>query len=340
MAEMRRAERIWYGDDAWARAARAALWPAERAFGLAVGVRGLLFDAGVLRSERTAIPAVSIGNLSVGGTGKTPVSAWIARGLADRGARAAVVLSGYAADEPEVHRILNPDVTVVAGRDRVEAIRAAARQGARIAVLDDAFQHRRARRVADMVLVNADRFPAVVRLLPAGPFREPLGALARATLIIVTRKAASASDVERVHRRISEAVPMVPRVSVHLAPWALARLDSTDVLPLAALAGRDVRAVSGIGDPDAFHAQLRALGARVDAYVWPDHHEFSDADVARVAAVPRGALVICTLKDAVKLAPRWPPPTPLWYLSQQVIVDRGEGGVERVLDDLARAHSP
>jgi tetraacyldisaccharide 4'-kinase len=340
MVDPRAVDRLWYGDDAWARAARAALWPAERAFGLAVGVRGLMYDAGVLRGSRTAIPAVSVGNLSVGGTGKTPVSAWIARGLADRGVRAAVVLSGYATDEPEVHRVLNPDVTVVAGRDRVAAISRAAAEGARIAVLDDAFQHRRARRVADVVLVNADRFPATVRLLPAGPFREPLGALSRATLVVVTRKSASPEQLELVHRRLSAAVPMLPRVSVHLAPLGLARLDSPDVLPLAALRGRDVRAVSGIADPGAFQAQLRALGARVEPQAWPDHHEFTPDEVARMADAPRGGLVVCTLKDAVKLAPRWPPgATPLWYLSQQVIVDRGEGGVDRVLDDLARAHS-
>jgi len=178
-------ERLWYGDDPAARAARAALWPAERLFGAAVGLRDLLYDAGWLRTEPTAIPAISVGNLSVGGTGKTPVAAWIARGLADRGAQPAVVLSGYADDEPRVHRLLNPDVPVFAGADRVRAIADAAAAGARMAVLDDAFQHRRACRVADIVLVNADRFSGRARVLPAGPFRERLDALHRATLVVV-----------------------------------------------------------------------------------------------------------------------------------------------------------
>ena len=340
MLDPRLIERLWYGEDAAAQLARAALWPAERLFGAAVGLRDLLYDAGWLRSENTAIPAVSIGNLSVGGTGKTPVAAWIARGLADRGAKPAVVLSGYADDEPRVHRLLNSDVPVFTGRDRVAAIAEAAAAGARLAVLDDAFQHRRACRVADIVLVNADRFPGRARVLPAGPFREGLGALHRATLVVVTRKAATPAQVEVVHRRIAACVPTVPRVSVHLAPLALQRLDSTETLPLGTLADREVRAVSGIADPSAFHAQLIALGARVDARAWPDHHAFTRAEAEELASAAPDALVVCTLKDAVKLAPLWPRlGPPLWYVSQRVIVDRGEGGVDRVLDDLARAHS-
>src|SRR6185312_3859607 len=183
-------DRVWYGRDAVATATRTALLPFERLFGGIVGARDILYDAGWLPALETPIPAVSVGNLTVGGTGKTPISAWLAQGLAARGARPAIVLRGVGGDEPLVHRALNPTIPVVVGADRVAAVREAAAAGADIAVLDDAFQHRRVQRAADLVLISADRWTDDVRLLPAGPWREPLRAIRRATLVIVTRKAA------------------------------------------------------------------------------------------------------------------------------------------------------
>src|SRR5215211_769933 len=184
-------ERLWFGADALASVARAALLPAERVFGGIVGARDVLYDAGWLPSQATTIPVVSIGNLTVGGTGKTPIAAWVAAGLARRGAQPAIVLRGYGDDEPLVHRILNPMIPVIVDADRTAGVEEAARRGADIVVLDDAFQHRRVQRIADLVLVSADRWTPTVRLLPAGPWREPLRAIRRATLVIVTRKAAN-----------------------------------------------------------------------------------------------------------------------------------------------------
>src|SRR3954471_12981055 len=111
-------ERIWFGDDRLARAARLALAPAERLFAGISGLRSLLYDAGWAKSHAASIPVISIGNLSVGGTGKTPISAWIADWLRVHGARPAIVMRGYGDDEPDVHRVLNPDVEVVVGADR------------------------------------------------------------------------------------------------------------------------------------------------------------------------------------------------------------------------------
>ena len=142
MRERDFAERVWYGDDAIASTLRAALMPAERIFGGIVGARDILYDAGWLPARETPIPAVSVGNLTVGGTGKTPMAAWMARGLAARGGRPAMILRGYGEDEPLVHRELNPDVPVIVGADRVAAVAEAAARGATVAVLDDAFQHR------------------------------------------------------------------------------------------------------------------------------------------------------------------------------------------------------
>jgi tetraacyldisaccharide 4'-kinase len=335
-------ERLWYGRDSIAAVARTALIPAERVFGGIVGARDILYDAGWLPEVGTPIPAVSIGNLTVGGTGKTPMAAWVARGLAARGAHPAVILRGYGEDEPIVHQKLNPDIPVVINGDRVTAVQDAAKRGADIAVLDDAFQHRRVQRLADLVLVSADRWTGEVRLLPAGPWREPLEAIRRATLVVVTRKAATDARVDEVHEHLARAARGIPRVSVRLEPNELVSADGSGAKrPLDSLRGLTVRAILSIADPHAFIAQLDARGISVAPRIFPDHHPFPAAEVVRLASeFDPGEIVICTLKDAVKLAPAWPRlAPPLWYVSQQVLVERGVGGLERVLDDLVRVRS-
>ena len=172
MPEMRGMERLWFSPDPAARALRAALMPLELLYAGAVTVRGKLYDSGVLATRAAAIPAVSVGNLTVGGTGKTPISAWLARQLVKRGATPAVVLRGYGNDETLVHRLLNPDIVVLTSTDRAAGIERAAERRCDMAVLDDAFQHRRAARVADVVLVSAERWGERRHLLPAGPWRE------------------------------------------------------------------------------------------------------------------------------------------------------------------------
>lgn len=342
MSERDLVERLWYGTDTVASSVRTVLTPFERIFGGIVGARDILYDAGWLPATDTPIPAVSVGNLTVGGTGKTPMAAWIAHGLAARGARPAVILRGYGGDEPLVHKALNPGIPVIVGADRVASVDLAAAGGADIAVLDDAFQHRRVQRIADLVLISADRWTPDVRLLPAGPWREPLKAVRRATLVIVTRKAASDRTVELVHERLSDVAPAIPRVSVRLEAHDLVRADVPgERRPLDTLDGRRVRALLSIADPAAFVHQLEQRGARVDAWIYPDHYEFTTADIARfVAVVEPEDWVVCTLKDTVKLAPRWPRLAfPLWYVSQQVMVERGVGGLERVLDDLVRSRA-
>lgn len=342
MDERTFAERVWYGRDAVASTLRTALIPAERLFGGVVGVRDMLYDAGWLPARETPIPAVSVGNLTVGGTGKTPMAAWMARGLAARGARPAVILRGYGDDEPLVHRTLNPEIPVIVGADRVAAVTEAAARGADVAVLDDAFQHRRVQRLADVVLISADRWTGDVRLLPAGPWREPIEAVRRATLVVVTRKAASDLRVSEVHEHLARLAPAIPRVSVRLDPSVLVRADGTgETQPLSALAGSTVRAILSIADPQAFVQQIVSQGATIDARIFPDHHPFTADEVGQIAGgfAPTD-LVICTLKDAVKLGPVWPRlAPPLWYVSQQLMVERGVGGLERVLDDLVRARS-
>jgi len=335
-------ERVWFGDDALARAARVVLAPSEALYRLAVGVRDTLFDAGVLASRDPVLPTLSVGNVTVGGTGKTPIAAWIASELLDRGVRPAIVLRGYGEDEPLVHARLNPAVPVIVSADRVAGIASAREAGATVAVLDDAFQHRQVSRAADVVLVSADRWPSSQHLLPAGPLREPLAALRRATIIVVTRKAAQDEEVNAVNEALAEVAARVPRTTVRLEAGELVGAANANggrsTRLLSDLAGRTIRVLTAIGDPRAFIRQLQTLGGRVTADVYPDHHHFDDDEVKRFAqSVPADGLAICTLKDAVKLESRWPREAPtLWYVSQRVSVERGVGGVEHILDELTQ----
>src|SRR5262245_13262679 len=182
---------MWQSEAPWATVTRALLAPASVLYGGVTGIRNSLYDRGTFASVTSSIPVVSIGNLAVGGAGKTPLSAWVASELASRGAHPAIVMRGYGDDEPRVHALLNPDVPVVVNADRVAAVQVAAARGADVAVLDDAFQHRRIARIEDIVLVSADGWTGSVRLLPSGPWRESPRALKRASFVIVTRKAAS-----------------------------------------------------------------------------------------------------------------------------------------------------
>jgi tetraacyldisaccharide 4'-kinase len=330
---------IWDGQSPAAVAARAALTPAAWAYAAVMGARNILYDAGWLHARATSLPTVSVGNLTVGGTGKTPVAAWLAGIFVARGHRPAIIHRGYGGDEPEVHRQLNPGIVVIADANRAEAIWRAQSEGADVAILDDAFQHRRVARQADIVLVSADRFTTRNRLLPAGPWRESLESLRRATLVAVTGKVAGPAAVEAVHEAIAAAAPRVPRVSLRLEPDALVGVHSGERKPLSVLAGTRAHVITAIGDPSSFTGQLVAAGAVVVASTYRDHHHFTPAEVAEfIAAIPPSAMAICTLKDAVKLAPVWPRGGPdLWYVSQRVTVERGVGGIDRLVSDMLRA---
>lgn len=340
MAEARGLPWIWASRSGGAVAVRAALRPAELAYRAIVGTRNTLYDRGVLRTHAPALPALSIGNLTVGGTGKTPVAAWAAGWLRDRGAHPAVVLRGYGDDEPLVHARLSPSAPVVVSPDRVRGIDEARRRGADVAVLDDAFQHRRVRRIADWVLISADRWDRRRHLLPAGPWREPIGALARGTVAIITRKAASPRDAAAVADGLRREGLVIPVAIVHLVLDSLERADGGESRPIGSLRGAHVVLLSAIGDPAALASQLAAEGASVRPRIFRDHHDFTDAELAHVATAAGGDMVVCTLKEAVRIGSRWPRGAPpLWYVSQRVSVEDGADVLASSLDAVLRART-
>lgn len=324
-------EDILYGKSGLSRAIQMALHPFSTVFGSMVSLRNYLYDSGRLFSVDANLPVVSVGNISVGGTGKTPVTAWLAAEFLKVGVTPGIILRGYGGDEQLVHRHLNPNAVVIASADRLRGTVAAHAQGARVAILDDAFQHRRIRRGWDIVLLSADRWNESERLLPAGDLREPLESLQRASLVIITRKAAPREKAVAIEKSIRNRFHHRPVAIALLAPRAL-RDESGNEVPLQLLNGASTLAFSAVGDNDAFEAQLRELGANLQFRSFRDHHAFSSQDVAELARESATVqYVVCTLKDAVKVWPQWPADAkPLWYVSQALILESGAGA----LDDL------
>lgn len=348
-------ESMWASDGIAARVARGVLTPASWLFGAIVAKRNRGYDSAP--QPKPALAAISVGNLTVGGTGKTPVAAWCVQQLLAKGAHPAIVLRGYGDDEWRVHAQLNAGVPVIVAADRRDGLITARVRGADCAVLDDAFQHRRVTRAADIVLVSADSWRDDVHLLPAGPYREPLESMRRANVAVITVKAASRDAVAAVTRAIANAAPDVPIAVMRLEPGALRlavtlpsdgdaqhgrRVPSSLTHPPSWLRGRRVSVASAIGNPAAFERQLAALGATLQATKrYPDHHAFSAQDAAAIAASANNTDgVICTLKDAVKLASLWPREAPpLWYVSQTVVVERGAEALDRAFARVLAARA-
>ena len=348
---------VWEDRSVLGRAARAILTPLEHLFGAVVARRNAKFDK--MSSTPASLSALSVGNLTVGGTGKTPIAAWCAARLRVLGANPAIVLRGYGDDEWRVHALLNPHTPIVIAKDRRIGLITARTRGADCAVFDDAFQHRQAPRIADLVLLSADNWNGTLRLLPAGPFREPMRALERADVAVITVKAATDMQVATLQSAIVREVPNIEIAIVRLVPDILRLASSLShpvhpalirdhaqakslTHPISWLAGREIVVASAIGDPPAFEAQLARAGAVLRrVHRFQDHHVYTAVDAAAIAHDAHGSEgVVCTLKDAVKLAPIWPrEAAALWYLSQTVVVDRGAEALDRVFARVLAARA-
>jgi tetraacyldisaccharide 4'-kinase len=293
--------KYWYrrGAIAW------LLWPVSLLFGVLVFARKVLFKVRLLKSEHPGIPVIVVGNLVVGGSGKTPLVLWIAEFLKSKGWSPAIVSRGYrtarsavgaAADAPRAATIASEaaevgDEPIIlsrrsgcpvwVGADRVAVIRAlrAKHEEVDVVILDDGLQHYRLRRDVEIAVVDARGFGNGF-LLPAGPLREPAWRLRTVDAVVaqgVQRKNAFAMSLEgdTLHRMT----------------------DSRERRPASAFAGQKVHAVAGIGDPNRFFLHLARLGLKPLPHPFPDHHPFTPRDLEFAGEQP----VVMTEKDAVKL---------------------------------------
>jgi tetraacyldisaccharide 4'-kinase len=298
---------LWSARTPTARLARAALLPISLTYRGAMALRARAYERGLLPRVVAPLPTVAVGNLTVGGSGKTPLAAWIASFYHARGLVPGIVLGGYGADEAAVHRRLVTGAIVVEDSDRARGIREAARRGAQVAVLDDAFQRLDVLRDLNVAVVSAESALAVRCTLPAGPWREGWAALRRADLVVVTRKRATRAAADGVLAAVARTAPGASRASVHLALGELRGLRTGR--PIAGSELRDARVVCAVGIADSRSpaTQLADRGASVKVIAYPDHHPYDAGDIRRLVQLANSVdYVVVTEKDAVKLEPLWP----------------------------------
>jgi tetraacyldisaccharide 4'-kinase len=263
--------------------------PAPLGAPLSVLYGGALVCRNALMPEpvRAGVPVICIGNITVGGTGKTPMAGWVVEVLKKAGKHPAILTRGYGGDEPRLLEKLG--VPVIAEPDRVRGAALARGKGADVLVMDDGFQHLRLARDLDIVLVDATDPWGGGHLLPWGRLREPREALGRAQAVVITRIDQAPETVSRIREEVAR-----------LAPSALLAEAVHDPVGGEDLSGKKVLAVCGIGNPEAFRRTLESLGAQVTLKVFPDHHRYTTADVAAVNTLDAGTVVM-TEKDAAKL---------------------------------------
>jgi len=341
VSAQRIAQWLWWSGAAPARAARGVLLPVAFLYRTIMSARAGAYSRGWLRQRPLPLPAIAVGNLAVGGAGKTPLAAWIAAFFASRGVKPGVLLRGYRGDEQAVHQRLVPGAVVVPNPDRLAGAEQARAQGARVLVLDDAYQRLNVARDVNVAVVSTESSPPrhVAWPLPAGPWREDWSALGRADVIVVTRRRAAVAESRVLAGRLAARWPSAVVAGVHLALDALAGLKSGRRVELAALAKRRVIVAAGIADPVSFAAQVRAFGASVQLTAYQDHHAYPPGDVARLARAAKDAdYVVVTEKDAVKLRSRWPADAPEPLVAQLAVRWEFNGdGVVRVLEGVLKS---
>jgi len=308
-----------------------ALLPLAWCFRLTVAVREALYRRGLLPSYRLPVPVIVVGNLTVGGSGKTPCVLWLVDSLRAAGWQPGIVSRGHGGARTAVHAV-TPDsppalvgdepvllarrsgVPVFVGRDRVAAGRAllAAHPDCSVIVSDDGLQHYRLQRTVEIALFDG-RGVGNAQLLPAGPLREPLSRLARVTAVLWNAPPGA--------RPALPAASDVPQLSMRLVGRRFVALgDSRRCCSAEDLRGKRLYALAGIGDPARFFAQLATFGLIFDARPFPDHHPFSAADLAFAS----DGVLLLTEKDAVKCAPLMT--SEAWILPVDAHVDPAPDG--------------
>ncbi len=329
---------LWTSDRLDARLGRTALLPVAALWWVVGRFRAWAYRVGLFASHPLPLPSVAIGNLSVGGSGKTPLAGWVAAHYTARGWRPGILLRGVGGDEVLEHRERLPEAIVEPDPDRVRAAHRAVAAGAEVLVLDDAYQRLDTRRDCNLCVISAETTHTAPWVLPAGPWREDHGALGRADGLIITRKRADLAVAEALADRLAARVDG-PVAIASLLPVRLEGLRSGTAHPIDLLAGRRVIAACAIADPTTFAKQLQRAGALVQVESWQDHHAFEAEDIAWLLhAVTRADFVVMTAKDAVKVRPLWPTQAPEPLVARLGITfDRGEDALRAMLDRVGPA---
>jgi len=325
-------EYFWYR----IRPAHVVLFPLSLLFGAASGVRRWLYRAGWLRRERVPVPVIVVGNITVGGTGKTPAVLWLVDWLQEHGYRPGIITRGYGGSEhlQEVRCDSDParsgdepvllakraGVPVFAGRDRARAALAllAAHPSCDVLVSDDGLQHYRLERDVEIAVVDGERRFGNGQLLPGGPLREPLRRLASVDAMLVFGE----RELQTTY---------APQFLARLRGESFHNLLNPDFRASALdLRGKTLQAVAAIGNPQRFFRQLQRMGLTFRAHPFPDHFRFSSDDLAFAGE----DVVVMTEKDAVKCSAfareNW------WYVPVEAEIDPALGNL--ILGKLRSVH--
>jgi len=307
------------------RPVKLLLWFAAQLYGLAVAVRNLFYDLGLLRSHSFDIPVICVGNITAGGTGKTPHVIWLAEKLSAH-TRVAVLSRGYlrkshgfltvtpastpaeAGDEPLLMARSLPGVSVFVDCDRVNGIREILRRHPEtgVVILDDGFQHRAVKAGMNTVLTDWNRLMTRDRLLPLGLLREQLGAVKRADIIIVTKAPADVSLQERaqVIEELRAAGATAPVYFTTLSYGSPGHLFSETIRKISP--ATHILIVTGIASPEPMAEYLNSIAGSVTQVTFPDHHSFSSDDIGKITSafdtmVGTDKIIVTTSKDGVRL---------------------------------------
>ncbi len=332
---------------------RALLRVIEVPYTWAVEIRNWRFDHGRAAIHMVDVPVVSVGNITAGGTGKTPMVAWLANWFRSRGVRVALISRGYRApdcarsddagnDEARELAQRLPEVPHLQNPDRVAAAELAIEQHeCQLIVLDDAFQHRRIHRDLDIVLIDALQPFGHGHVLPRGLLREPMHRLARADLIALSR--ADAIDEARRRQLRAEVLAVAPQaawIEVVHRPQSLLNAAGQSV-GVDQLKGQRVAAFAGIGNPQGFYHSLEQLGCQLVARrAFADHFHYDQDDLDEltnwVTEIPEVDAVVCTCKDLVKIDAVRIANCPFWALAIDVQVVHGLDVLEQQLERVCR----
>jgi tetraacyldisaccharide 4'-kinase len=329
---------------------RGAASLAEIPVGWYVRRRNRSFDEGRRAAHRVEAPVISVGNITTGGTGKTPMVEWIAREFMRQGRRAVLISRGYGSrgsapnDEARELAARLPELPHLQNPDRVAAAQWAVQEyPGSVLVLDDAFQHRRLHRDLDIVLLDALAPFGFDHLLPRGLLREPVEGLRRAHIIVLSRANLVAEPQRQaIRRRVSEVAPAALWAEVVHQPRELIAHDSASK-PMNWLEGRRIAAFCGIGNPLGFRRTLELAGAQIVAWrELPDHAPYTPAQQGQLSdwcsAIDAEA-VVCTHKDLVKISSRACGPLPLMALVVGLQFQAGEAGLAAALARIASLSS-
>lgn len=325
---------------------RAALGMASIPYGIVAKWRNRQFDRGTREIVRMDVPVISVGNLTVGGTGKTPMVEWLARWFRQHDKRVCLISRGYGAeagaknDEAlELEQKL-PDVPHLQNPDRVAAARTAIEEfESEVIILDDGFQHRRIHRDLDIVLIDALQPFGYGHLLPRGLLREPISSLSRADIVALSRSdAIEHAERDRLHQEVTRRGSRADWIEVSHRPNQLTS-SSGQTAPIDGLLGRQVAAFCGIGNPAGFRHSLEACGFNVVAFrEFPDHHSYTPSEIATLADLSADAeAIVCTHKDLVKIQLPDLDGLPLWALQIGLSVDNGQKELVASLEALLAA---